>query len=120
MQITRTLLVIFTPPLVAFLLPLVVSLSGPGVAWLRLATLVWALLASIIALDPGIADKLAQMRAIMSLWREASASPSAITPPPQKPPSQEISPGNDQEPRRPRPSLTSPRHEAYWRKRQKR
>jgi hypothetical protein len=77
MQITRTVLVIFTPPLVAFLLPLVVPLNGPGVAWLRLATLVWALLASIIALDPGIAGKVSQMREILRLWREAGSSPDA-------------------------------------------
>lgn len=73
MQITRTLLVIFTPPLVAFLLPLVAPLNGPGVAWLRLATLVWALLASIVALDPGIAKKVSQMREILGLWREAGS-----------------------------------------------
>jgi hypothetical protein len=62
MQITRTVLVILAPPLVAFLLPLVAPLSGLGVAWLRLATLVWALLATIIALDPGISEKISQMR----------------------------------------------------------
>jgi hypothetical protein len=77
MQITRTVLVILAPPLVAFLLPLVVPLSGPGVAWLRLATLVWALLASIIALDPGISDKVSQMRAVLSLWRDAGSSQSS-------------------------------------------
>jgi hypothetical protein len=74
MQITRTILVILAPPLVAFLLPLVVPLSGPAVAWLRLATVVWALLASIIALDPGISEKVSQMRAILSIWREAGLS----------------------------------------------
>jgi tetratricopeptide (TPR) repeat protein len=73
-QITRTVLVILAPPLVAFLLPLLVPLNGSGVAWLRLATLVWALLAAIVALDPGITAKVSQMREILRLWREAGPS----------------------------------------------
>jgi hypothetical protein len=40
-------------------------------------TLVWALLAAIIALDPRITEKVAQMRAVLSLLREA-APPSGI------------------------------------------
>jgi hypothetical protein len=63
MQITRTVLVILTPPLVAFLVPL----NGPGAAWLRIVTLVWALLAVIVELDPGISPKLSQMREILRL-----------------------------------------------------
>jgi tetratricopeptide (TPR) repeat protein len=74
MQIARALLVIVTPPLVAFLLPLFVRQGGPGWAWLRLATIVWALLAAIVALDPGIADKVSSMRAVLSLWREVGGS----------------------------------------------
>jgi thioredoxin-like negative regulator of GroEL len=86
MQITRTVLVILAPPLVAFLLPLLVPLNGPGVAWLRLATLVWALLAAIVALDPGITAKVSQMREILTLWRETGPSQGAASEEPQNMP----------------------------------
>jgi hypothetical protein len=82
MQITRTVLVILTPPLVAFLVPL----SGPGAAWLRIATLVWALLAAIVALDPGISTKLSQMREILRLWQDAGPSQGAANDEPQNMP----------------------------------
>lgn len=76
-QITRTLLVIIAPPLVAFLLPLAVPLSGPGVTWLRLATVVWALLALIISLDQAINEKVSQMRTMLNLLRDATPPPHA-------------------------------------------
>jgi tetratricopeptide (TPR) repeat protein len=74
MEITRRLLVIFAPPLVAFLLPLVAPLTGPGVAWLRLATLVWALLACIVVLDPKIADSVSKMSTVLNLLRQTTPS----------------------------------------------
>lgn len=73
-QAVRTLLVIVGPPLAAFLLPLVAPLNGSSVAWLRFATLVWALLAAIIALDPEISDKVAKMREVLGLLRDSAAS----------------------------------------------
>ena len=70
MQIARTMLVIIGPPLAAFLVPL----TGSGVAWLRLGTLVWALALTIISLDPRIAEKVSQMREILRFWREAGSA----------------------------------------------
>ena len=69
---TRTVLVIFAPPLVAFLLPLAVPLSGPGVPWLRFATTVWALLGTIIALDPEWSTRIAKMREWFDVVRSAT------------------------------------------------
>ena len=122
-QITRTLLVIFAPPLVAFLLPLVAPLSGPGVAWLRLATLVWALLAAIIVLDPKIAEKVSQMRAVLSLLREA-APPRGVPGqadsygPAEEAPRTQLSPGARTQNTYPEPAPRSPR--ARTRKAQRR
>ena len=91
----RIVLVIFIPPLAAYLLPLVVPLSGPGVSWLRFATIVWALLGILIALDPAWTDRIAKMRQGLDLLRSAappkgadgSAAPygPADTSPPQTP-----------------------------------
>jgi hypothetical protein len=67
--IVRKVLVIVAPPLTVFLLPL----TGTGIAWLRLASIVWALLASIVALDPNIADSVAKMDAVLNLLRHAAA-----------------------------------------------
>jgi uncharacterized protein HemY len=68
----RIVLVIFIPPLVAYLLPLVVPLSGPGVAWLRFATIVWALLGILIALDPAWTDRITKMRQGLDLLRNTA------------------------------------------------
>jgi tetratricopeptide (TPR) repeat protein len=81
--ITRTVLVIFGPPLVAFLLPRVISLHGSGIAWLQIVTLVWALLGCIVALDPKLIERITQMRAVLSLFRDATppaGQPEAIDP----------------------------------------
>lgn len=72
MDATRTVLVIFAPPAVAFLLPLVAPLSGPGVPWLRFATTVWALLGTIIALDPDWSNRIAKMRQWINLMRSVT------------------------------------------------
>ncbi len=72
MDVGRTVLVIFAPPVVAYLLPLLVPLSGPGLSWLRFATIVWALLGAIIALDPAWADRIAKMRQGLDLLRNAT------------------------------------------------
>ncbi len=72
MDVVRTLLVIFAPPLVAYLLPLVVPLTGPGVSWLRFASIVWALLGCLIALDPAWTDRMAKMRQGLDLLRNAT------------------------------------------------
>jgi hypothetical protein len=45
----RTILVIVGPPIFAFLVPLIAPVIGSVVAWLRSVTLVWALLAGVIA-----------------------------------------------------------------------
>ena len=60
------------PPLVAYLLPLVIPLSGPGLSWLRFATIVWALLGILIALDPAWTDRIAKMRQGLDLLRNAA------------------------------------------------
>ena len=99
MDATRTVLVIFAPPLVAFLLPLALPLSGPGVPWLRFATTVWALLGTIIALDPDWSTRIAKMHEWFDVVRSAtpsgnkdsdSASADTYTPPaaegPRRPP----------------------------------
>jgi hypothetical protein len=57
-----------------FLLPLVVPLSGPGVAWLRFATTVWALLGTIIALDPDWSTRIAKMRQWFEVVSKATPS----------------------------------------------
>jgi tetratricopeptide (TPR) repeat protein len=72
MDTARTVLVIFAPALGAFLLPLVLPLSGPGVPWLRFATTVWALLGIIIALDPDWSNRIAKMRQWIDLVRSAT------------------------------------------------
>ena len=71
MQIGRTTLVIIGPPLVAFLVPHVAPVTGPGLGWLQSASLVWALLAAVVALDPALSDRIAKMRAMLSLLRDA-------------------------------------------------
>jgi hypothetical protein len=100
MDATRTVLVIFAPPLGAFLLPLALPLSGPGVPWLRFATTVWALLGTIIALDPDWSTRIAKMHEWFDVVRSAapsgnkdSDSASAATYPPP----------DAEEPRRPPP-----------------
>ncbi len=70
-QVGRTILVIIGPPLVAFLVPHVAPVTGPGLGWLQSASLVWALLAAIVALDPALSDRIAKMRAMLSLLRDA-------------------------------------------------
>jgi predicted negative regulator of RcsB-dependent stress response len=72
----RAAIVIFAPPLVAFLLPLAVPLSGPGVPWLRFATTVWALLGTIIALDPDWSTRIAKMRQWFDVVSRATPSDS--------------------------------------------
>jgi hypothetical protein len=74
MDATRTVLVIFAPPLAAFLLPLALPLSGPGVPWLRFATTVWALLGMIIALDPDWSTRIAKMHEWFDVVRIATPS----------------------------------------------
>lgn len=83
MLITRTVLVIFGPPLAVFLLPLVVSISGSGYAWLQIVTVVWALLGCIVALDPRLTARITQMRAVLSLLRDSTppAGPAEPTDP---------------------------------------
>jgi hypothetical protein len=71
---TRTALVIFVPPLVAFLLPLAVPLSGPGIPWLRFATTVWALLGIIIAVDPDWSTRIVKMRQWFDVVSRATPS----------------------------------------------
>lgn len=71
MHVVRTVLVIVGPPLVAFLIPLA-SLSVPGLAWLRFSTVVWALLAALVVLDPAISDRVAKMRDVLGLLRDAT------------------------------------------------
>jgi len=71
MQVGRTILVIIGPPLVAFLVPHVAPVTGPGLGWLQSASLVWALLAAVVALDPALSDRIAKMRAMLSLLRDA-------------------------------------------------
>jgi hypothetical protein len=115
MDAGRTVLVIFAPPLVAFLLPLVAPLSGPGVPWLRFATTVWALLGTIIALDPDWSNRIAKMREWIDLVRSAtppagSDNGSSLYEPPA-----DTSPQVDEVPRRPNPRPmrsrpTRPRH----------
>jgi tetratricopeptide (TPR) repeat protein len=68
----RTVLVIFLPPLVAYLLPLALPLTGPGLSWLRFASIVWALLGTMIILDPAWADRVVKMREGLDLLRRAS------------------------------------------------
>lgn len=68
----RTVLVIFLPPLVAYLLPLAIPLTGPGLSWLRFASIVWALLGTLIFLDPAWADRVVKMREGLDLLRRAS------------------------------------------------
>lgn len=68
----RTVLVIFGPPLVAYLLPLAVPLNGPGLSWLRFATIVWALLGAVIALDPAWTERITKMRQGLDLLRTAT------------------------------------------------
>jgi hypothetical protein len=65
-------LVIFIPPLVAYLLPLAVTVSAPGLSWLRFATIVWALLGILIALDPAWNERMAKMRQGLDLLRSAA------------------------------------------------
>jgi Tetratricopeptide repeat len=72
MDVGRTVVVIFAPPLVAYLLPLVVPLNGPGLSWFRFATIVWALLGALIALDPAWNDRMAKMRQGLDLLRNAA------------------------------------------------
>ena len=72
MDVGRNLLLIFGPALVAYLLPLVIPLSGPGLSWLRFASIVWALLGSLIALDPAWTERMAKMRQGLDLLRNAT------------------------------------------------
>jgi hypothetical protein len=72
MQAARTVLVIVGPPIFAFLVPLVAPVPGPVLAWLRSVTVVWALLAGVIALDPALGDRIAKMRDLLSLLRDAT------------------------------------------------
>jgi tetratricopeptide (TPR) repeat protein len=68
----RTVLVIFMPALVAYLLPLWVPLSGPGLSWLRFAAIVWALLGILVALDPVWTDRVTKMRQGLDVLRNAA------------------------------------------------
>jgi tetratricopeptide (TPR) repeat protein len=70
----RVALVIFLPPLVAYLLPLAIPLSGPGLSWLRFATIVWALLGILVALDPAWTERISKMRQGLDLLRSAAPS----------------------------------------------
>jgi tetratricopeptide (TPR) repeat protein len=79
MQAGRTTLVIFAPPLVAFFLPVVAPLNGPGLPWLRFAAIIWALLAALVALDPSIGDKAAKMREVWAFFREVTPSGNALS-----------------------------------------
>jgi tetratricopeptide (TPR) repeat protein len=81
MQAGRAVLLVVGPPLVAFLLPDVAPLTGPGLAWLRFATIVWALLGAIIALDPKIGDRVAKMREVLDLWRDLAPPKNANSEP---------------------------------------
>jgi hypothetical protein len=79
-QAMRTALVIFMPPLVAYLLPLAIPLNGPGLSWLRFASVVWALL-GIITLDPAWNDRIARMRQGLDLFLRASPPKSTTNSP---------------------------------------
>jgi hypothetical protein len=72
LDVVRNVLVIFVPPLGAYLLPLVVPVSGPGLSWLRFASIVWALLGIVIAIDPAWTERVAKMRQGIDLLRSAS------------------------------------------------
>ncbi len=114
MDVGRNVLLIFGPALVAYMLPLVVPLSGPGLSWLRFSSIVWALLGSLIALDPAWTDRMAKMRQGLDLLRnatppkgaESSASPygPADAAPPQAPDTPRRTPA-----RPPRPRMTRTR-----------
>jgi hypothetical protein len=77
MDSTRTTLVVLAPALVAYLLPLAIPLSGPGLSWLRLAAIVWALLGIIIALDPAWTERITKMRQGLDLLRNATPTMAA-------------------------------------------
>jgi tetratricopeptide (TPR) repeat protein len=78
---TRNVLVIFVPPLGAYLLPLVVPVSGPGLSWLRFASIVWALLGIVIAIDPAWTERVTKMRQGIDLLRSASPPKNADSAP---------------------------------------
>jgi hypothetical protein len=112
MDAARTAVVIFAPPLVAFLLPLATPLSGPGVPWLRFATTVWALLGIIIALDPDWSNRIAKMRQWLDLMRTATPPPDYDSGSSLHEPAAAIPPHDDQAPRRPSsrpPRIPAPR-----------
>lgn len=95
MHAGRTVLAILVLPLGVYLLPLVLPLSGPGLSWLRLAAIVWALLGTVIAVDPAWNERITKMRQGLDLLRSAAppkgtdGSPApygpADAPPPQAP-----------------------------------
>lgn len=72
--IVRTILVIFGPPLVAYLLPLVAPLTGPGLSWLRAGTIVWALVGAVVTLDPAFNERSRKMREVLAFLRDAMSA----------------------------------------------
>jgi tetratricopeptide (TPR) repeat protein len=115
MDASRTVLVIFTPALVAFVLPLLVPLSGPGWAWLRFASIVWALLGAVVALDPAWDERITKMRQGLDLLRSAGPakspgdSPALSSPADADSPPQIADAPQKPSPRSPRARTTPPR-----------
>lgn len=72
--IVRTVLVIFGPPLVAYFLPLVAPLTGPGLSWLRAGTIVWALIGAVVTLDPAFNERSRKMRDMLAFLRDAMSA----------------------------------------------
>lgn len=64
----RVSLVIFVPPVVAYLLPRFVAVGEPGLSWLRLGAVVWALLGAVTTLDPNRTERLGWMRDALSFF----------------------------------------------------
>lgn len=67
LQHGRTALLILVPPLAAWFVPLV-----DGVAWLRTASVTWAILVLLVALDPTIGKRLTPMREVLSLFKDTA------------------------------------------------
>lgn len=77
-RIGRTVLVISVPALAAFVLPLFLPMSGTGLPWFRFASIIWAVLSTVVALDPAWSERIAKMREGLDLLRNATApAPSA-------------------------------------------
>ena len=67
LQAGRTALLILVPLLAAWFVPL-----AEGLAWLRTASVIWAILVVLVALDPAIGKRLTKMREVLSLLKDAA------------------------------------------------